>query len=105
MGKNALVRAACGWVGAIGLVVVASGCGDDRPATTTDGVIMVTEQPVETGEHIFPVGSSCTSGRTAFCKVIVGRHADVVNCFVGVQHCIDDAWGPCVEADAGAEEP
>jgi hypothetical protein len=108
MGNNALHRAACNWAVSFALVALVSGCGDDRPPPSTDGAFAsVGQQPVEaeeqTGDHMFPVGSSCTSGRTAACKVVVGRHAHIVNCFAGVQHCVDDAWGPCVEGDAGAE--
>ena len=43
--------------------------------------------------------TSCAEGETRTCKVVIGEHNGVQTCFVGVELCIDGAWGPCVEAD------
>jgi hypothetical protein len=38
---------------------------------------------------------ACTSGDARECKVMLGLHGDVVNCFVGIQFCDGGNWGPC----------
>lgn len=38
---------------------------------------------------------SCTTGDARECKVMLGLHGDVVNCFVGIQFCDNANWGPC----------
>jgi hypothetical protein len=43
---------------------------------------------------------TCTSGDARECKVMLGQHGNVVNCFVGMQLCEDEAWGPCQSAPA-----
>jgi hypothetical protein len=38
---------------------------------------------------------TCTTGDARECKVTLASHGNVANCFVGVQICDNDAWGPC----------
>ena|SRR5215207_8733531 len=42
---------------------------------------------------------TCASGVVRECKLLLSRQGSVVNCFVGVQLCSDDAWGPCQSLD------
>jgi hypothetical protein len=42
---------------------------------------------------------SCPSGVVRECKVMLSRQGNVQNCFVGVQLCRDEAWGPCQSPD------
>jgi hypothetical protein len=42
---------------------------------------------------------TCSAGMMRECKVLLGRQGSVENCFVGVQLCTDDAWGPCQSVD------
>lgn len=106
---SVLERAACGGAGLIALALAASACGDDRPPVSTEGEVALGDQRAEgggdDGPRLLPVGSACTRGQRAACKVIVGRHAHIVNCFVGVQHCVEGVWGPCAADDAGTEDP
>lgn len=42
---------------------------------------------------------TCPSGVVRECKVMLSRQGNVTNCFVGVQLCSDDEWGPCQRPD------
>jgi hypothetical protein len=44
-------------------------------------------------------GAACPSGVARECKVMLSRQGNVENCFVGVQLCSDEAWGPCQSPD------
>jgi hypothetical protein len=42
---------------------------------------------------------ACAPGVVRECKVLLSRQGSVDNCFVGVQVCSDEAWGPCQSVD------
>lgn len=91
--------------GCVGAMVAASlaGCGaaDDEhsPAPAGDEQVRATASvSALAGEAGAPSGT-CPPGVVRECKVMLGRHGDVQNCFVGVQQCSDDAWGPCLSPD------
>ena len=37
----------------------------------------------------------CNNGDSRECHVTIGEHNGVVTCYVGVEICVDNAWGPC----------
>jgi hypothetical protein len=39
--------------------------------------------------------ATCEEGEEEDCKVILGTHNGVTDCFVGVRTCIDGAWSNC----------
>jgi hypothetical protein len=42
-------------------------------------------------------GSCPTEGETRPCHLLIGKHADIVNCFNGVQKCFDGLWTGCID--------
>jgi hypothetical protein len=48
---------------------------------------------------------SCDEGASRKCSVILGTYDGVTSCFVGVQVCTDDVWGPCKDPETGAVAP
>lgn len=87
------------------LALTACGGSADQysPAVADDEPVKAaTPLPVAVGEAAVSEGGvaagTCTTGDARECKVMLGRHGDVVNCFVGMQLCEDDAWGPCQSA-------
>lgn len=88
-------RRAIFMVAALGLLAA---CGEDAdplgpppPAPTPEIRKGDTESP-GTGAASRP---ACVSGATRACKIIVSEHEGVVTCFVGVQRCVGESWGPC----------
>ena len=37
----------------------------------------------------------CEDGVSRACRVLLGEHEGVTSCFVGVEVCLDGAWGDC----------
>jgi hypothetical protein len=48
---------------------------------------------------------SCDEGVERKCSVILGTFDGVTSCFVGVQVCTDNLWGPCEDPETGAVAP
>ena len=47
------------------------------------------------------VRGSCVEGAERKCSIQLGQHDGIVNCFVGVQVCLNKMWGPCEDPDGG----
>jgi hypothetical protein len=82
------------------LAVSLCACGGESEehspaAASGDKTVKIAAPSVATlGEAGAPVGT-CASGDARECKVMLASHGDVANCFVGIQICENDAWGPC----------
>jgi hypothetical protein len=79
------------------------GCGaadDEHPAPVDEGeqVQLAERVPAALGEA-GASGAACPSGVVRECRVMLSSQGNVVNCFVGVQQCSDEAWGPCQSLD------
>lgn len=44
---------------------------------------------------------SCDEGAQRKCSVILGKFEGVTSCFVGVQFCSENLWGPCQDPATG----
>lgn len=92
---------ASGWlVGAAAfalLAVVACGGEGDHysPAVVSDEPVKVATPAAAASGEAGAAPGTCTTGDARECKVMLGQHGNVVNCFVGMQLCEDEAWGPC----------
>ncbi len=95
---------------AIGIAAFGVGCAsrDLRPpppeADTTD----LTQYDSTTGDarDVFATGG-CTEGQSQTCRIYLPSHNGIQPCFVGVQECVDAAWGDCGSAvlvDANADD-
>jgi hypothetical protein len=84
------------------LVFTLCGCGgadDERsPPPASELEVKVAAPLPMVGEESVSAGP-CTSGVVQECKVMLGVHGDVSNCFVGVQMCRDGKWGACQSPD------
>jgi hypothetical protein len=79
------------------LTLCACGGESDRysPAIAGDEPVKIAAPAaVITGDGGAASGT-CTTGDARECKVMLAQHGNVVNCFVGMQVCEDEAWGPC----------
>jgi hypothetical protein len=85
-------------------VTILAGCGTADPEHSPaagageDPLRMLAPVSMAQGEAGASAGS-CPSGVVRECKTVLARHGDVANCFVGVQLCSDEAWGPCQSPD------
>ena len=95
---------------AIGVAALWVGCAsrDPRPPPPdTDGTDL-TDYNSMTGDvrDVFATGG-CTEGQTQTCRIYLPSHNGIQPCFVGVQACVDAAWGDCGSAvlvDANADD-
>ena len=55
----------------------------------------VTSEPVPAMPKEDVASGACTTGEVRECKVMLGNHGTVVNCFVGIQYCVGATWAPC----------
>jgi hypothetical protein len=79
------------------------GCGGadgehPAPAYDADQAPLLEPALEPSGEAGAPAGT-CPSGVMRECKVLLSSQGSVKNCFVGVQLCSDEAWGPCQSLD------
>jgi hypothetical protein len=79
------------------------GCGGaagehPAPAYDDEQAPLLKPAPESNGEADASAGT-CPSGVVRECKVLLSRQGSVENCFVGVQLCSDEAWGPCLSLD------
>ncbi|MEQ9319507.1 MAG: vWA domain-containing protein, partial [Polyangiaceae bacterium] len=72
--------------------VAACGVADDNPTSPSGSTGAGASG---TGTGVGGNAESCESGELRECKVDI----DDDNCFVGVQECGDEGWGPCVEGN------
>ncbi len=42
-------------------------------------------------------GGPCTDGEAQTCHVTLGRHNDILSCYVGIQTCSSGVWGECAD--------
>ena len=93
-----------GWlVGPAAVALFAlSACGgeSDRysPAIADDEPVKIAAPAAAVIAEGGAASGTCTTGDARECKVMLGQHGNVVNCFVGMQVCEDEAWGPCQSA-------
>ena len=89
-----LVRAAL-LLASSGAVAAACSGGDDRPDEGLD--IQAAGGAAGAGGEAQGGGeaSSCDNGDSRECHVTIGEHNGVVTCYVGVEICVDGAWGAC----------
>jgi hypothetical protein len=86
------------------------GCGagdDEHPAPVDDDLArphLAEPLPAALGEA-GASGAGCPPGVVRECKVMLNRQGNVVNCFVGVQLCSDEVWGPCQSLDGFGTTP
>src|SRR5262249_17507081 len=74
------------------------GCGsdDERPRLTRPpSPQRVWDDESDAGD----TSIACPEGAKRDCKVFLGEHGGVVNCFVGEQVCRDGVWEACVEPE------
>lgn len=89
------------------VLAVACACGssDDRPPPPSNEVVDYDPTGGD-GRDVYAVGS-CAEGDTKSCRIYLPAHNGVQPCFVGVQTCTDQTWGPCGDAvlvDANADD-
>ena len=79
------------------------GCGGadgEHPAPVSDEEQAPLLEPAPVAPREAGVSAdACPSGVVRECKVLLSRQGSVENCFVGVQLCGDEAWGPCQSLD------
>lgn len=80
------------------------GCGGadgehPAPAAHDDEQTRLLEPASELAGEAGAAAGTCPSGVMRECKVLLSRQGSVQNCFVGVQLCSDEAWGPCQSLD------
>lgn len=93
-------------IGGLALLSIATlaGCGSDdeqhSPAAGAGEEPLRMPAPVSAAQGEAGAASgTCTSGVVRECKIMLAPHDGVVNCFVGVQLCRDEAWGSCQSPD------
>lgn len=89
------------------MLAVACACGssDDRPPPPSNEVVDY-DPGAGDGRDVYATGS-CGEGTTQTCRIYLPAHNGVQPCFVGVQTCTDQTWGPCGDAvlvDANADD-
>ena len=86
---------------AIGALWGCGGADGEHPAPAeydAEQARLLEPAPELSGEAGAAPGT-CPSGVMRECKVLLSRQGSVENCFVGVQLCTDDEWGPCQSLD------
>jgi hypothetical protein len=85
-----------------GLLCVACSSEDDRPppAQFQSDLPDLTNYDSSTADSrdVWAKGG-CEAGTSQECRVYLPAHDGIQPCFVGVQQCIDGAWGQCDEAE------
>ncbi|HKY35795.1 MAG TPA: hypothetical protein VJN18_07650 [Polyangiaceae bacterium] len=90
------------------LILALGGCGaadDEHPAPPSEHDHEQVKMAAAAHEPVSEAGASagtCPSGAVRECKLMLSRQGSIVNCFVGVQWCSDDEWGPCQSPDEPA---
>lgn len=84
--------------------LAAAACGADggfppAPAGGTGGHPIVTGSTGSgsTGGTDLLGGACPTEGETRACHVLIGKHANIVNCYNGVQRCFEGMWTGCID--------
>jgi len=95
-------RSIAGWTAILSLCVVA-GCGADRSEGVDldrpdDGAGGEGGEGGELGE-LPPPPPDCSTGDVVDCTVYY-EVAGIINCFVGVQVCVDGVWEACATQEA-----
>jgi hypothetical protein len=76
-----------------------AGSGHPAPAEYEAAQARLLDPVPEVSGEAGAAAGMCPSGVVRECKVRLGRQGSVENCFVGVQLCTDEAWGPCQSPD------
>lgn len=97
-------------IGISALWIAACGSADSRPPPSEADVDAtdLTQYDSTTGDarDVFATGG-CTEGQSQTCRIYLPSHNGIQPCFVGVQACVDAAWGDCGSAvlvDANADD-
>jgi hypothetical protein len=85
----------------IGALWGCGAAGDEHPAPVEydDEQAQLTEPAGAALAEAGSAAGTCSPGVVRECRVMLSRQGDIENCFVGVQVCSDDAWGPCQNPD------
>jgi hypothetical protein len=77
---------------AVGVAACGQGEGDDE-REHAGGQALETES----AEADTPAATGCQSGDTEICHVTLGRHNNVLSCYVGVRTCALGKWSECAD--------
>ena len=86
-------------IGIAALWIAACGSADPRPPPSEADTTDPTQNDSMTGDvrNVFATGG-CTEGQSQTCRIYLPSHNGIQPCFVGVQACVDAAWGDCGNA-------
>jgi hypothetical protein len=91
------------------VTLLLAGCSGDEsptpaPYQNAEATLAANSSPAETGTDGLhpskPAAASCVNDQVRECRVTLGAQGAVQNCFVGLQLCAGNQWGPCLEPGA-----